>query len=789
MSGQPTNTISDVNKFKNEYLETLNLQQDINNLNLQANKNYLKNGSLPPQSQMTDNRTTAEIMADTEKLKTYIIDALKPIANSQFSSAIVQGICSHFLNSDNSLLRFFSQRVEDIVKEIKKNYKFGIIGDTNDVEVLVSFIANLYSDRKNIFSSTKDFLNSTQGPYGGGKTLGSQDIDAILRDLTDIQRRTRIGMSKSLNDPSLDEVNFLFETLFAILKELKKTLPSNEQLKSILDNFDSDNINIQNGHDLKAVYDIIDTLPKISQVSTIFKKIEMNLNNKSPEPIKNLLLLLIDQFSTWMDTDSVRIMREFKENYIEPLNQNRNQPNVSNTMNQQTINYFNLHQNQNQNQNQNQDQNQNQNQDQNDIFNNDEYYNMDNNQEPIPQVNIPNDYDPAGYLRNYYQSYLQRPEHVRQLNNPPEIRNINRNDYHIDQNLFNNYMAYREQEMRDMNRILRHSNNQLDYIAPNDYALAIRDADVYNAGPIQEERTRLVNGPVRNLNLQSGRENYSQISNPPSSIRNEQLQQLNNGNLYERTYAPGEEEPNRRFTSLREIFYHIPLNNRGERELRDDIDEMNDYELIDSLNSYGIRSISNTQYRNKITLLQYCLKRMRQHSSGHGINKKIGRPRGNGIIKKIQDPTFVGFGISEINQKKLNDGILTIRRNTRSSYADMPSKKISPEFQLVVKSMIGGNIPRTNELNRLSEDEINYLNKIVKRSDMEQKMNIPTPSKDKLLKDSDQFEIMKGEILSGNDSKELVKKFKLMVLKLSRNGMLPKNETNELLETLITLGY
>jgi hypothetical protein len=48
---------------------------------------------------------------------------------------------------------------------------------------------------------------------------------------------------------------------------------------------------------------------------------------------------------------------------------------------------------------------------------------------------------------------------------------------------------------------------------------------------------------------------------------------------------------------------------------------------------------------------------------------------------------------------------------------------------------------------------------------------------------------MKGEILSGNDSKELVKKFKLMILKLSRNGMLPKNESNELLETLVNLGY
>ena len=48
---------------------------------------------------------------------------------------------------------------------------------------------------------------------------------------------------------------------------------------------------------------------------------------------------------------------------------------------------------------------------------------------------------------------------------------------------------------------------------------------------------------------------------------------------------------------------------------------------------------------------------------------------------------------------------------------------------------------------------------------------------------------MKGEILAGNDSNELIKKFKIILLRLSKNGSIPKRESVEIMEDLISLGY
>ena len=69
------------------------------------------------------------------------------------------------------------------------------------------------------------------------------------------------------------------------------------------------------------------------------------------------------------------------------------------------------------------------------------------------------------------------------------------------------------------------------------------------------------------------------------------------------------------------------------------------------------------------------------------------------------------------------------------------------------------------------------------------KLSVPTPSKDSMEQDVHSFNVMKGEILAGNDSSVLIKKFKLLLLKLSKNGSLPKRECQEIMEDLIQLGY
>lgn len=168
---------------------------------------------------------------------------------------------------------------------------------------------------------------------------------------------------------------------------------------------------------------------------------------------------------------------------------------------------------------------------------------------------------------------------------------------------------------------------------------------------------------------------------------------------------------------------------------------------------------------------------------GNGIKKRRGRPVGRGLM------SYKSLGDVEINMNKLDKGISTIRRKTKSNYPDMPSKKISPKLKNIINTIVGGGIPKFNDLSGLDDDEKKYLHKLVKKSNLEDRLSVPTPSKDQEEIDVYQFELMKGQIMSGNDNKDMVKKFKALMLKLTKQGLLPRNEVIELMDDLNMLGY
>jgi hypothetical protein len=89
----------------------------------------------------------------------------------------------------------------------------------------------------------------------------------------------------------------------------------------------------------------------------------------------------------------------------------------------------------------------------------------------------------------------------------------------------------------------------------------------------------------------------------------------------------------------------------------------------------------------------------------------------------------------------------------------------------------------------MSETERNYLHHLTSRANLIDRLNIPAPDKKKDEQDINQFEIMKGQIMAGNDSSKLHKDFKLLIIKLIGKKLLPKRQATDLLLELATLGY
>jgi hypothetical protein len=170
--------------------------------------------------------------------------------------------------------------------------------------------------------------------------------------------------------------------------------------------------------------------------------------------------------------------------------------------------------------------------------------------------------------------------------------------------------------------------------------------------------------------------------------------------------------------------------------------------------------------------------------------------KGRGLKKSKSSPTltegmpqterFAKFGRYMIDKQKLKDGQCVIRFTSGACIHKIPARRIGKEVQNVLTKISGGGLPTYDDINSLNQDDRRYLYNIQKSAKMD--AQIPSPDKDAETKEMEEFEKMRGQILAGNDNRDLLKKFKMTLLKFGKDGRIPRREVNEVLLEMASLG-
>tara|TARA_R110000765_G_scaffold340278_2_gene430357 strand:+ start:3913 stop:5937 length:2025 start_codon:yes stop_codon:yes gene_type:complete len=181
-------------------------------------------------------------------------------------------------------------------------------------------------------------------------------------------------------------------------------------------------------------------------------------------------------------------------------------------------------------------------------------------------------------------------------------------------------------------------------------------------------------------------------------------------------------------------------------------------------------------------------------TTGSGVARRRTRTRsrirGAGLSVGVKpSERFIPFGRYVINQHRLNDDVIAVKRKAGSCLKDFPSCRVGSNLAKVMRKIVGGGIPKFEEFEALGDGERAYLHKLAKSANILDKLSIPAPNKTEGDKMVDEFEVMKGEIMAGNDNKEMIKKFKIMIMKLSQAQLLPKAQVRDLLFDLTSMGF
>ena len=171
-------------------------------------------------------------------------------------------------------------------------------------------------------------------------------------------------------------------------------------------------------------------------------------------------------------------------------------------------------------------------------------------------------------------------------------------------------------------------------------------------------------------------------------------------------------------------------------------------------------------------------------AEGEGLRKIKGK--GVDYTKGIEPlQKYAPLGQYYINQQKLKDDIITCCRADGRNVGEWRARRVSLPLANLVRKLVNKGKPTFDDLNELNDEDKHTLAEFIRKAKLD--LDIPNSKIDR--EDLNQFEIMKGQIMAGNDSTELIKKFKLLIVKLCNDGRLPKGQGKGILLDLASLGY
>jgi hypothetical protein len=701
MSGQRNIKPTDASKFRQAYMANLALEANINDKNLQANKIFLKTGVAP--NQPVDNRTTSEKLADVQRLKIDVRSSLSEICDGENADTVVNSL-------DEPELVFIAQHIQEIIKEIKPKYKYGVPAD-----ILVDFL-NAYMERA---QETNEVNFGLQQAAGQNLLLGVQQIlgqmvgQQDLLNLADLVGRNANFMNRQL----VEAIKRDIQTLYILL-------PKVEDLRDMENNIDA-NTRYRLQHELN---DALGDVAVKGQIRDLSRQLQQAVT-QSDQQRANEIASVIHQILQ-LDPASQQQLQRFKaevRGQLDDIALDVANGNLASSVEGRTI------------------------------------------REKLETIE-----------NGLYGLTEQTQDEIKEALKTMGVASVA---------VLNRVSSQLSKELKDM------SAQQADDIVQ---AVLIKLS-------MKVDRGNLSKGDVAEATAEAFGElggGGGAMIIPAKPLPQKEISEAQKIAL-RNAVRPSIDFVNTGAKNERDVLF------RYCRDVQSLIPERYKPKTAAQLGLPKGKTLTNANFNE---LLQVAIRlnevadELLNHSgkfvSGYGLHKP--RITGRGLSRQIREDVltktdftrgimpqekYIPFGKHYIDQHRINDDIVNIKRHNGVNIVGIPVRRVSKHLGEVMRTIIGQGIPSYNQIDKLTKEEKNYLHKIAKSSDLLDRLHIPSPTKEEDDQDINEFEVLKGELLCGNDGSETVKKFKLIIMRMMNKGLLPKGQARELLLELATLGH
>lgn len=175
------------------------------------------------------------------------------------------------------------------------------------------------------------------------------------------------------------------------------------------------------------------------------------------------------------------------------------------------------------------------------------------------------------------------------------------------------------------------------------------------------------------------------------------------------------------------------------------------------------------------------------------LKKKVLEPEPDNIPprqkKNSSFDKYAKFGKYIIHIPSLNDGYINIKYKTRSKIKNFPKKRISSEIAHLINYILrDGQFPSDLYL-ALSDKDKKQFDEIITFSRLNDEKGLDFLEYNSSMakerdRDINRFDLLRGEIMAGNNNPVHIKELKMLVFKMARENSISKSDFNEVMYML-----
>jgi len=159
--------------------------------------------------------------------------------------------------------------------------------------------------------------------------------------------------------------------------------------------------------------------------------------------------------------------------------------------------------------------------------------------------------------------------------------------------------------------------------------------------------------------------------------------------------------------------------------------------------------------------------------------KKIGRG-----LEPVETPSHIQFGKYLLHANNMNKSVLSVHHKGGGRVQSIPVQSMSEDLRDFIVEVLQNKKASQKEFNRLPLSEQKLFEKMAKGAGVHHTLGLKPVKTDDDNKMEERFEVLKGEWLAGNNSHELVRELRKIIIHFMEEGRLTKSQARELLLTI-----